>query len=174
MRRSFGLELGTGLFVLLGIAAVLFLATQTTNLHNWGGGGGNYQISASFSNVGGLKPGAPVTLAGVKVGKVTRIKLNQKTLMADVRMSIQDQYNEIPTDSSAAIETHGLLGDQYVGITPGGSLKSLKNGDSIHFTQSALVLENLIGQFMSHMGNSSSSGGKSDAKQATPAPAPQS
>ncbi|MGH8274631.1 MAG: outer membrane lipid asymmetry maintenance protein MlaD [Gammaproteobacteria bacterium] len=174
MRRSFGLELGTGLFVLLGIAAVFFLATQTTNLRNWiGGGGGSYGISASFSNVGSLKAGAPVTLAGVKVGKVEGIRLNQKTLEAVVHMRISARYNEIPTDSSAAIETQGLLGDQYIGITPGGSLKSLQNGDTLHFTQSAIVLENLIGQFMSNLSNGKSSGGKSHAKQTQPPPVPQ-
>lgn len=174
MRRSFALELGTGLFVLLGIAAVFFLATQTTNLHNWWGkGGGSYVVTASFSNVGSLKPGAPVTLAGVKVGKVENIKLNQKTLEAVVHMRISSQFDQIPTDSSAAIETKGLLGDQYIGLTPGGSLKSLKNGDTIHFTQPAIVIENLIGQFMSNMSNGKSSGGKSHAKQPIQAPVPQ-
>jgi phospholipid/cholesterol/gamma-HCH transport system substrate-binding protein len=169
MRRSFGLEFGTGLFVLLGIAAVFFLATQTTNLRSWFGGGGSYVVKASFSNVGGLKAGAPVALAGVKVGKVTQITLNQKTLEAVVKMHILSKFNQIPTDSSASIETHGLLGDQYIGITPGGSLKSLKNGDTIHFTQAALVLENLISQFMS---KSASNGGKSHAKSPTPQSSP--
>lgn len=161
MRRSYGLEIGTGLFVLLGIAAVLFLATQTTNLHALGGGA-TYEVNASFGNVGGLKSGAPVRLAGVKIGKVTGVALDMKSLEAVVHMRIQDRYNQIPTDSTAAIETQGLLGDQYIGITPGGSLKSLKDGDTIHFTQSAIVLENLINQFLF---KPPSSGGKSNAKQ---------
>ena len=158
MRRSYGLEIGTGLFVLLGIAAVLFLATQTTNLHALGSGS-TYEVSASFGNVGGLKPGAPVSLAGVNIGKVARITLDMKSLEAVVRLHIRERYNEIPTDSTAAIETRGLLGDQYISITPGGSLKSLKDGDTIHFTQSAIVIENLINQFLF---KSPSSGGKSD------------
>ncbi|MGH8224935.1 MAG: outer membrane lipid asymmetry maintenance protein MlaD [Gammaproteobacteria bacterium] len=160
MRRSYGLEIGTGLFVLLGILAVLFLATQTTNLHALGGGE-TYEVQASFGNVGGLKSGAPIMLAGVKIGKVTGVELNMKSLEAVVRMRIQERYNEIPTDSTAAIETQGLLGDQYVGITPGGSLNSLKDGDTINFTQSAIVIENLINQFLF---KSPSSGDKSDAQ----------
>src|SRR5699024_8942218 len=97
MRRSFGLEIGTGLFVLLGIAAVIFLATQTTNLHALGGGK-TYTVTASFTNVGGLNNGAPVAMAGVKIGKVTNIKLDMKSLQAVVTMQIDSRYNEIPTD----------------------------------------------------------------------------
>lgn len=156
MRRSFGLELGTGLFVLLGIGALFFLATQTTNLNTLQQGQ-TYRVSASFGNVGGLKQGAPVALAGVTIGKVTKIALDPKTLEAVVTMQIMTRYDEIPTDSSASIQTRGLLGDQYIGITPGGSLKSLKNGDTIHFTQSAIVLENLISQFMFNKGSGSKS-----------------
>lgn len=158
MRRSFGLELGTGLFVLLGIGALFFLATQTTNLNTLQQGP-TYKVTASFNNVGGLKQGAPVALAGVTVGRVSNITLDPKTLEAVVTLQIMKRYDEIPTDSSASIQTRGLLGDQYIGITPGGSLKSLKNGDTIHFTQSAIVLENLISQFMFKQ----ASGGKSDA-----------
>ncbi len=158
MRRSFGLELGTGLFVLLGIGALFFLATQTTNFNTLQRGD-TYAVTASFSNVGSLKEGAPVALAGVTIGRVSNITLNPKTLQAVVTMRIQRRYDSIPTDSSASIETHGLLGDQYVGISPGGSLKSLTNGDTIHFTQSAIVLENLISQFMFKK----AAGGKSNA-----------
>jgi len=157
MRRSFGLELGTGLFVLLGIGALFFLATQTTNLNSLQHGA-SYEVKASFGNVGGLKQGAPVALAGVTIGRVSSISLNPKTLEAVVSMRIEKRYDEIPTDSSASIQTRGLLGDQYIGISPGGSLKSLKDGDKIHFTQSAIVLENLISQFMFNK----SSGGKSN------------
>ncbi|MGH8426535.1 MAG: outer membrane lipid asymmetry maintenance protein MlaD [Gammaproteobacteria bacterium] len=156
MRRSFGLELGTGLFVLLGIAAVFFLATQTTNLRSLNQGA-SYAVRAEFTDIGGLKVAAPITIAGVQIGRVSDITLDPKSLQAVVTMRIQKTYNEIPTDSSAAIQTRGLLGDQYIGITPGGSLQSLKNGDTIHFTQSAIVLENLISQFMF---NNASSGGK--------------
>lgn len=155
MRRSFGLELWTGLFVLFGIGALFFLATQTTSFNGFGQAAG-FKVTASFGNIGGLKVGAPVALAGVPIGRVTGIDLNQKSLDAVVTMRIERRYNEIPLDSRASILTRGLLGDQYVAITPGGSLKSLANGDRIEFTQSAIVLENLIGQFLF---NQASSGG---------------
>ncbi|MDN5864682.1 MAG: outer membrane lipid asymmetry maintenance protein MlaD [Gammaproteobacteria bacterium] len=156
MRRSFGLEIGTGLFVLLGIAAVIFLATQTTNLEALNAGA-TYEVNASFTNVGGLNAGAPVTLAGVKIGQVTGIRLDMQSLQAVVTMRISKRFDRIPADSTAAIETQGLLGDQYVGIIPGGSLDSLKGGDTIHFTQPAIVLEKLINQVMA---NFASPGGK--------------
>lgn len=159
MRRTFGLELGTGLFVLLGIGALFFLATQTTNLQNLGHGP-TYRVTASFGNIGGLKVGASVALAGVQIGRVSNIDLNPKSLEAVVTMQIDKRYDEIPTDSSASILTRGLLGDQYIGITPGGALQSLKSGDTIHFTQSAIVLENLISQFMFKQASSGGSGAK--------------
>ena len=159
MRRTFGLEIGTGLFVLLGIGALFFLAIETTNMNSLNTGS-TYAVHAEFSDVGGLKQGAAVSLAGVRIGRVTSITLDPKSLEAEVTMRIEDRFNQIPTDSSASIQTKGLLGDQYIGISPGGSLKSLKNGDTIHFTQSAIVLENLISQFM--FNKSSSSGGKSN------------
>jgi phospholipid/cholesterol/gamma-HCH transport system substrate-binding protein len=161
MRQSFGLEIGTGLFVLLGIGALFFLAIKTTNLHSLSSGK-TYSVTADFNNVGGLKRGAAVALAGVRIGRVASIRLNPKSLEAVVTLNIEDRYNQIPTDSSASIQTRGLLGDQYIGISPGGSLKSLTNRSTIHFTQSAIVLENLISQFMFNKG---SSGGKSDGKQ---------
>lgn len=162
MRRTFGLEIGTGLFVLLGIGALFFLALKTTNLNSLGSGQ-TYAVTADFDNVGGLKQGAAVALAGVRIGRVATIKLDPKSLQAVVTLNIEDRYNQIPIDSSASIQTRGLLGDQYIGISPGGSLKSLKNGDTIHFTQSAIVLENLISQFM--FNGKKSSGGKSHDKQ---------
>jgi len=161
MRRTFGLEIGTGLFVLLGIGALFFLAIRTTNMNSLGSGE-SYTVKADFNNVGGLKQGAAVSLAGVAIGRVAKIKLDPKSLEAVVTMHIENNYDQIPTDSSASIQTRGLLGDQYIGISPGGSLQSLKNGDTIHFTQSAIVLENLISQFMFNQG---ASGGKSHDKQ---------
>lgn len=160
MRRTFGLELGTGLFILLGIGALFFLATQATNFSGLSSGS-TYTVTASFNNVGALQPDAKVSLAGVTIGRVSAIRLNPKSLEATVTLKIDKRYDEIPVDSSASILTNGLLGDQYVGISPGGSLKSLKSGDKIHFTQSALVLEKLIGQFLF---NKASSGGSSHAK----------
>lgn len=159
MRRTFGLEIGTGLFVLLGIGALFFLALEATNLNSLHTGE-TYAVTAEFSDVGGLKEGAAVSLAGVRIGRVASITLDPKSLEAVVKMRIEKRYDQIPTDSSASIQTRGLLGDQYIGISPGGSLESLKDGDKIHFTQSAIVLENLISQFM--FNSKSSSGGKSN------------
>lgn len=162
MRQTFGLEISTGLFVLLGIGALFFLAIKTTNLGSLSNGA-TYAVTADFDNVGGLKQGAAVDLAGVRIGRVVNIKLDPKSLQAVVTLNIEDRYDQIPTDSSASIQTRGLLGDQYIGISPGGSLKSLQNGSTIHFTQSAIVLENLISQFM--FNSKSSSGGKPHDKQ---------
>lgn len=159
MRRTFGLELGTGLFMLLGLGALFFIATQATNFSGLSSGPA-YTVTAAFNNVGGLKKGAAVELGGVRIGTVGAIRLDPKSLQALVTLRIDKRYNEIPTDSSAGILTRGLLGDQYVGITPGGALKSLKNGATIHFTRSAIVLEKLIGQFLF---NKAPSGGNSHA-----------
>ncbi|MGA7965021.1 MAG: outer membrane lipid asymmetry maintenance protein MlaD [Gammaproteobacteria bacterium] len=162
MRRTFGLEIGTALFVLLGIGALFFLAIKTTDMNSFSSGD-TYTVTADFDNVGGLKEGAAVALAGVRIGRVSKITLDPKSLQAVVKLNIEKRYDQIPTDSSASIQTRGLLGDQYIGISPGGSLKSLQNGGAIHFTQSAIVLENLISQFM--FNSKSSSGGTSHDKQ---------
>lgn len=156
MRQTRTIEISTGFFIVLGFAALFFLATQTTNIRAYGGGGG-YAVTASFTNVGGLKVRAPVTVAGVNVGRVTRIRLDGRTFSAIVTMEISPSYDQIPDDSSASILTSGLLGEQYIGLTPGGSATFLKNGSKIQFTQSAIILENLIGQFLFHK---ASAGGK--------------
>lgn len=163
--QSRAVELLVGLFVCLGIAAVFILTLRVSDLANTTDTQG-YTVSAAFNDIGGLKVGAPVDLAGVRIGRVTDIKLNQTTYRAVASMRIQDQY-KIPKDSDASILTSGLLGDQYVGVGPGGSTKNMQNGDEFIITQSAIVLENLIGQFMTTMagdndsndsGNSSSGG----------------
>ncbi len=156
MRQTRSIEISTGLFVILGFAALFFLATQTTNIGAYGESSG-YVVTASFTNVGGLKIRAPVTMAGVAVGRVTAISLNPQTFNAIVSMRINSGYNQIPDDSSASILTSGLLGEQYIGLSPGGSETFLKNGSKIQFTQSAVILENLIGQFLF---NKASSGSK--------------
>jgi phospholipid/cholesterol/gamma-HCH transport system substrate-binding protein len=94
-----------------------------------------------------------VTLAGVRIGRVTAVDVNPETFQAEVKLAIDERYNQLPTDSSAAIQTAGILGEQYVALQPGGSMDNLKNGDRISFTQSAIVLENLIGRFLTQMGN---------------------
>ncbi|MGH8338557.1 MAG: outer membrane lipid asymmetry maintenance protein MlaD, partial [Gammaproteobacteria bacterium] len=147
MRQTRTIEISTGLFIILGFSALFFLATQTTNIGSYGDTGG-YNVTASFTNVGGLKVRAPVTMAGVAVGSVTAISLDPQTFNAVVTLRISGKYNKIPDDSSASILTSGLLGEQYVGLTLGGSETFLKNGSKIQFTQSAIILENLIGQFL--------------------------
>lgn len=140
-------ELGTGLFIALGFAALLFLATQTTDLNRYIDDGG-YTITARFSDVAGLKVRAPVTLAGVNVGRVESIQFDNERLDALVVIRIGNQYNMIPDDSDAGIITAGLLGSKYIGIGPGGSDMYFEEGSEVQITQSAVVLEDLIGKFM--------------------------
>jgi phospholipid/cholesterol/gamma-HCH transport system substrate-binding protein len=135
-----------GLFVLLGMIALFFLALKAANLGNFSTEP-TYTLSARFDNIGGLKVRAPVRSAGVTVGRVTRITLDPKTYQGVVTMEIRRGF-EFPKDSSAKILTAGLLGDQYVGLEPGGDEKNFEPGALITQTQSALVLENLIGQMI--------------------------
>jgi phospholipid/cholesterol/gamma-HCH transport system substrate-binding protein len=141
-----GIETLVGLFVLAGIAGLVFLALKAANLASFESGG-TYTLYAKFDNIGGLKVRAPVRSAGVTVGRVASITLDPKTYQGVVRLQVQDGV-QFPNDSSARILTAGLLGDQYLGIEPGGSEKNFAAGDTIKQTQSAVVLENLIGQFL--------------------------
>jgi phospholipid/cholesterol/gamma-HCH transport system substrate-binding protein len=141
-------EISTGLFVLLGFASLFFMVTQITNRELSANGNGSYEVTAQFENIGSLKPGAAVSMAGVTVGRVDTITFDQNVYKAVVRMKIASDYNRIPSDSDAAIMTAGLLGGQYVGITAGGADEFLKNGDRIALVQDALVLENLINQLV--------------------------
>ena len=152
MKNTRSLEIGTGLFVLLGFAALAFLTTQLpgTSL-KFGSGPPSYTVTAKFDNVGDLKSGSPVTMAGVTIGRVESIRFDPKDYKAAVRLRIENQYSEIPEDSDASIQTAGLLGGKYVGIGPGGSETFLKNGGQIEFTQSAIVLESLINKFFANM-----------------------
>jgi len=156
MKQTRTIEIVTGFFIILGFVALYVIATSATNIKAYSEGGG-YTVTASFTNVGGLKLRAPVTIAGVAVGNVTNVKLDPRTFNAIVSIRINSSYNQIPDDSSASILTSGLLGEQYIGISPGGSEAFLKNGSKIQFTQSAIILENLIGQFLF---NKASSGSK--------------
>jgi phospholipid/cholesterol/gamma-HCH transport system substrate-binding protein len=140
-------EIGVGLFVALGFAAFLMLAGEVSGLSNLGGGAG-YQVAARFENIGGLKVRAPVTMGGVRVGRVISLDYDDNTYEAVVQLSIDDQFRKIPDDTSASILTSGLLGEQYVGLEPGGSIDYLADGGDIQYTQSALVLEKLVGQFL--------------------------
>jgi phospholipid/cholesterol/gamma-HCH transport system substrate-binding protein len=140
------IETLVGLFVLLGMLGALFLSLKAANLASFGERKG-YTVSAKFDNIGGLKARAPVRSAGVTVGRVKRIRLDPKTFQGVVTMDIHDDVR-FPKDSSAKILTSGLLGDQYVGLEPGSDDKELVAGDVIRQTQSAVVLENLIGQMI--------------------------
>ena len=173
MRPNRTLEIGTGLFVLLGFAALLFLTTQlpASGMKFGGGGKGGYAVRAEFDNIGDLKVGSPVSMAGVRIGDVTDITYNSKDYKAEVRLRIADQYRQIPDDSYASIQTQGLLGGKYIGISPGGSDTYLKEGSTIDQTQSAIVLESLINKFFANYA-SGKSGGGGDAAQGAPPAAP--
>jgi len=141
-----GVETLVGLFVLLGILAILFLALRAANLGNFVVGD-TYQVTARFDNIGGLKVRAPIKSAGVTVGRVKAISLDTNTYQGLVTMELE-QGMLFPSDTSAKILTSGLLGDQFIGLVPGGSDKHLEPGGVIKMTQSAVLLENLIGQFL--------------------------
>jgi len=158
MKQTRSLEIGAGLFVLLGVAALFFLTTQTANISSYRAEG--YELVAYFDNVGGLKVRAPVTLAGVPIGRVASVTVAPEKLQAMVRLRIDRQFDKLPDDSDAAILTSGLIGGQYIGISPGGSDQFLKNGDELQFTQSALVLEDLIGKFLVRAGQPAQEGEK--------------
>ena len=153
-------ELMVGFFVLLGIAALVFLSLRAANLSSFSGGE-TYALAAKFDNIGGLKVRAPVRSAGVTVGRVASITLDPKTYQGVVRLDMQRAV-QFPIDSSARILTSGLLGDQYIGLEAGGDEKVLAAGDTIKQTQSAVVLESLISQFLFN---------KAADAGATPAPA---
>ena len=145
MQRK-SLDVWVGLFVVLGIAALVFLALKVGNMSSLSFGS-TYTLSAKFDNIGGLKPQAPVKGAGVVVGRVAEIRFDDKNYQAVVTMSIQSGY-QFPKDSSVKILTSGLLGEQYIGIEAGGDSNNLAAGDKISRTQSATVLEDLINQFI--------------------------
>lgn len=147
MTSDRSIEITVGLFMLAGMLALLVLALKVSGLSTYVGSGG-YMITANFDNVGGLKPRAPVTIAGVRVGEVTNIHLDPTTFKAAVTMQINADENQIPTDTSASIFTQGLLGANYVNLSPGYGQTFLKNGGHIDNTRPALILENLIGQFL--------------------------
>src|ERR1041384_927442 len=148
MKQTRTIEIVTGAFIILGLAALYVIATSATNIGSYGENKG-YTVTASFNNIGGLKTRPAVTMAGVNIGRVTDIKLDPKSFSAVVTLQIDGRYSEVPDDSTASILTSGLLGEQFVGIDPGGSETFLKQGSTIQYTQSALVLEKLIGQFFS-------------------------
>ncbi len=140
------LDLWVGIFVMIGIAAILFLSLKVANLTSLASSDA-YPIRAKFDNIGGLKIRAPVKSSGVVVGRVSDIHFDNQQFEAVVTLKIDSRY-QFPKDTSAKILTSGLLGEQYVGLAAGGDTTNLKGGDSLRITQSAVVLENLISQFL--------------------------
>jgi len=164
MRKSRTLNLGTGAFVLLGFAALFFLTTQTTSRGLAFLKPPHYDVTAKFDNIGDLKVGAPVSMSGVEIGRVARIDFDSTEYKAVVLLRLDQRYSKIPTDSDASIYTQGLLGGKFIGLTAGGADTYLKDKDQIDFTQSAFVLETLIGQVLANFTKA-----KADAETAAPA-----
>lgn len=152
MRQTRSVEVGTGLFVLLGMGALFFLTTQTTGGDDFTAEE-TFTVEARFENIGSLRNRAPVAMSGVTIGRVTEVRFDSATLEAVVSFVVDSQYDQIPDDSDASILTSGILGSQYIGLQAGGSDTYLENGSEMMFTQSAIVLENLIGKFLVNAGS---------------------
>lgn len=152
-------EIWVGVFVAAGMAALFMLAMKVSNLSAYNEDEG-YEVTARFEDISGLKERSPVTMAGVRIGRVKSISFDNDALQAVVTMRIDTRHNTLPKDTSASIYTAGLLGEKYVGLEPGGDDKSLKQGDVVKLTQDSLVLEKLIGQFVSKMIENGSEGKK--------------
>lgn len=152
MQQTRAVEVGTGLFALLGMSALFFLTTQTTGGDRFSADD-TYEVEAYFDNVGSLKSRAPVAMSGVTIGRVTSVTFDPKRLQARVVFEIDSKYGAIPDDSDASILTSGLLGSQYIGLQAGGSEDNLEDGSEIFFVQDALILENLIGKFLVSSGS---------------------
>ncbi len=161
------LDYWVGLFVVLGFAALLFLALKAGNMSSFSFQD-TYTVTAQFDNIGGLKPRAPVKSAGVVVGRVAVINFDDKQYLATVTLNLEKRY-QFPKDTSAKILTSGLLGEQYIGLEAGGDDKMLAQGNKITMTQSAVVLENLIGQFLYNKAADAGAGGNAASSSATPA-----
>ncbi|WP_455202608.1 outer membrane lipid asymmetry maintenance protein MlaD [Kaarinaea lacus] len=147
MQHSRTIQIWVGFFVAVGLASLFMLAMKVSNISALTEREG-YVLKANFENVGGLKVRSPVTMAGVVVGRVSSIDFDRDTYEAVVSMNIDPKYDNIPEDTSASIFTSGLLGEQYVGLEAGGAEDYMKEGDAFQLTQSAVVLEKLIGQFL--------------------------
>jgi len=140
-------EISVGLFLIAGIAALVMLAIKVSNISE-ASISETYQLTAKFDDIGGLKVRSPIRMGGVLIGRISNISLDKKYLTPVVTLSIFNQYNNLPTETSASILTAGLLGEQYLALSPGGDEEILEDGDEIEDTQSALIIEELIGQFL--------------------------
>jgi phospholipid/cholesterol/gamma-HCH transport system substrate-binding protein len=147
MGKRHGIEVMVGTFMVLGFCALFFLAMKVSNL-NLATNAEGYRLSARFANVGSLKVRSPVTMAGVRIGRIEAVRFDKETYEAVVTLRIDAGIDTIPEDTFANVFTSGLLGEQYLGLVPGGSQEYLRDGDEIANTQSALVLEQMIGQFL--------------------------
>ncbi|ACX82851.1 outer membrane lipid asymmetry maintenance protein MlaD [Aggregatibacter actinomycetemcomitans] len=150
MRQTIKYEFWVGLFLLLGIGSLIFLGLKVANVQGFSEAK-SYHVYATFDNIGGLKVRAPLKVGGVVIGRVSEITLDPQTYLPKVTIAINQEYNEIPETSSLSIKTSGLLGEQYIALSIGfndGEIAMLKDGDKIVDTKSAIVLEDLIGQFL--------------------------
>ncbi len=147
MEKQRTIEIAVGFFMAIGLAALVMLAMKVSNVASLVEGDG-YQIRAAFENVGGLKVRAPVNMGGVRVGRVVSVSYDQEEYHAVVEMEISPQFNKLPLDTSAGIFTSGVLGESYVGLEPGAEDEYLVDGSEIDLTQSAMILEQLIGKFL--------------------------
>ena len=168
--RAPRIEFAVGAFLLLALASLLVLAIASTNGSFGFGSGSTYEVTARFSNLGPLRPNAPVKIGGVAIGKVAEIGLDPVKLDSVVTLAIDSRYDDLPADTSAAILTSGLLGESYVGLKPGGDPEPLKHGDEIFLTQSSVDIIELVGKYM-FSGGADNAGGKAGAPSAGDAPA---
>ena len=152
MQQTRSVEVGTGFFVLLGMGALFFLTTQTTGGDDFTADE-TFTVEARFENIGSLRERAPVSMSGVTIGRVTDVSFDPVSLEAVVQFVIDSKFDQIPDDTDASILTSGILGSQYIGLQAGGSDLYLEEGSEILFTQSAIVLENLIGKFLVNAGS---------------------
>lgn len=151
MRANYKVELASGIFLLLGIAALIWLATRATD-YGQDIGKETYNITARFQNIGDLRLRAPVKIGGVTVGLVESIELDPVSFEAIVTMSVARRFDEIPSDTGASVLTSGVLGDRYIGLEPGGAPDMLTDGDELFITNSAIVLEQIVGKFLFNAG----------------------
>ena len=165
------LEFAVGAFLVLALASLLVLAIASTN-KKFGFGSSSYELTANFTNLGQLRAQAPVKIGGVVIGQVSAIELNPTTFESVVTLSINNQFNELPADTSAGIFTSGLLGENYIGLSPGGDPEVLKPGEQIAFTQPAVDLLQLVGKYMFSGGGNTGGDADTSAAGDTPATTP--
>ncbi|HEV59207.1 MAG TPA: outer membrane lipid asymmetry maintenance protein MlaD [Phycisphaerales bacterium] len=150
METTRKIEILVGIFIAAGFAALFMLAMQVSNLSSFQNTAG-YQVTAQFDNIGGLKVRSPVTVSGVRVGRVTAIRYDPESFRAEVTMTLDAKHDYLPMDTIASIYTSGLLGEQYVALEPGAEMEVLKDGDRVEFTQSALVLEEMVSRLLNRL-----------------------